>query len=123
MIISCSHIDKIGAVFVARFQTLNRANFKNRIVVMHGSPDDSRFARQLRVLFASGARGMNVAPFQRKILEGDWKMLWTILVILLVLWLIGLLSHVGGGLIPGDQPGYRTAGGLNNPAQTQRRRY
>jgi hypothetical protein len=26
-------------------------------------------------------------------------MLWTILVILLVLWLIGLLSHVGGGLI------------------------
>ena len=26
-------------------------------------------------------------------------MLWTILVILLVLWLIGVLSHVGGGLI------------------------
>ena len=26
-------------------------------------------------------------------------MLWTILVILLVLWLIGLLSNVGGGLI------------------------
>lgn len=26
-------------------------------------------------------------------------MLWTILVILLVLWLIGLLSHVGGSLI------------------------
>jgi hypothetical protein len=26
-------------------------------------------------------------------------MLWTILVILLVLWLVGLLSHVGGGLI------------------------
>ena len=26
-------------------------------------------------------------------------MLWTILVILLVLWLIGMLSHVGGGLI------------------------
>ena len=31
--------------------------------------------------------------------EGDSIMLWTILVILLVLWLIGLLSHVGGGLI------------------------
>ena len=31
--------------------------------------------------------------------EGDFDMLWTILVILLVLWLIGLLSHVGGGLI------------------------
>ena len=26
-------------------------------------------------------------------------MLWTILVILLVLWLIGLLGHVGGGFI------------------------
>jgi hypothetical protein len=26
-------------------------------------------------------------------------MLWTILVILLVLWLIGVRSHVGGGLI------------------------
>jgi hypothetical protein len=42
---------------------------------------------------------MNVAPLKRKILEGDWNMLWTIIVILLVLWLIGLLSHVGGGLI------------------------
>lgn len=26
-------------------------------------------------------------------------MLWTILVILLVLWLLGFLTHVGGGLI------------------------
>lgn len=26
-------------------------------------------------------------------------MLWTILVVLLVLWLIGALAHVGGGLI------------------------
>jgi hypothetical protein len=26
-------------------------------------------------------------------------MLWTILVILLVLWLLGFISHVGGGLI------------------------
>ena len=26
-------------------------------------------------------------------------MLWTIIVILLVLWLIGFLSHLGGGLI------------------------
>lgn len=32
--------------------------------------------------------------------EGEISiMLWTILVILLVLWLIGLLSNVGGGLI------------------------
>jgi hypothetical protein len=26
-------------------------------------------------------------------------MLWTILVILLVLWLLGFLSHVGGGML------------------------
>ena len=26
-------------------------------------------------------------------------MLWTILVILLVLWLLGLIAHIGGGLI------------------------
>jgi hypothetical protein len=26
-------------------------------------------------------------------------MLWTILVILLVLWLVGFLTHVGGGMI------------------------
>ena len=26
-------------------------------------------------------------------------MLWTILVILLVLWLLGFISHVGGGMI------------------------
>jgi hypothetical protein len=26
-------------------------------------------------------------------------MLWTIMVILLVLWLLGFLSHVGGGMI------------------------
>jgi hypothetical protein len=26
-------------------------------------------------------------------------MLWTIMVILLVLWLLGLIGHVGGGLI------------------------
>jgi hypothetical protein len=44
----------------------------------------------LRLLFRKGLR-----QFQ----EGDSIMLWTILVILLVLWLIGLLSHVGGGLI------------------------
>jgi hypothetical protein len=26
-------------------------------------------------------------------------MLWTILVVLLVLWLLGLVAHIGGGLI------------------------
>lgn len=33
----------------------------------------------------------------RDIKEG--KMLWTIFVILLVLWLLGLVGHIGGGLI------------------------
>ena len=50
---------------------------------------------------------MDVARFQiafRKRAETSFKegesiMLWTILVILLVLWLIGLLSNVGGSLI------------------------
>ena len=28
-----------------------------------------------------------------------WKVLWTILVILLVLWALGLVANVGGGLI------------------------
>ena len=37
--------------------------------------------------------------FLERYQEGDFDMLWTILVILLVLWLIGLLSHVGGGFI------------------------
>ena len=45
--------------------------------------------------------GMTVAPYllQDKFKKEISIMLWTILVILLVLWLIGLLSHVGGGLI------------------------
>jgi hypothetical protein len=47
--------------------------------------------------------GMDVAQLQ--VVSGRFRkkeisnMLWTIIVILLVLWLIGLLSHVGGGLI------------------------
>src|ERR1700749_2524704 len=57
--------------FVARFQTLNGANIEKRTVVMHGSHDDSAGCSSLRVLFASRARGMNVAPCLRKILEGD----------------------------------------------------
>ena len=51
----------------------------------------------------SGA-GMNVAPVQRELPDNRSEkeisiMLWTILVILLVLWLVGLLSNVGGSLI------------------------
>jgi Family of unknown function (DUF5670) len=47
--------------------------------------------------------GINVAPISkesRTLFEKETSvMLWTILVILLVLWLVGLLSHVGGSLI------------------------
>jgi hypothetical protein len=46
---------------------------------------------------------MNVAPLQMtlkyRLKKETSVMLWTILVILLVLWLVGLLTHVGGGLI------------------------
>ena len=53
--------------------------------------------------------GMDVALFQvafgswvkrfGQYQEGDFDMLWTILVILLVLWLIGLLGGIGGNLV------------------------
>jgi K+-transporting ATPase A subunit len=47
--------------------------------------------------------GIDVAPLWLRTLElnakGDSIMLWTILVILLVLWLLGVIGHVGGGLI------------------------
>jgi len=47
--------------------------------------------------------GMNVAPVavgtDRVCDKEIPNMLWTIIVILFVLWLIGLLAHVGGGLI------------------------
>jgi len=55
------------------------------------------------VSLSEGGVGMDVAHLQVGLKvgleEGDSNMLWTILVILLVLWLIGVLSHVGGGLI------------------------
>ena len=44
-------------------------------------------------------------------------MLWTILVILLVLWLIGLLSHVGGKFYP------PAAGGSRGCADNQPRNW
>ena len=30
---------------------------------------------------------------------GGKKMIWTIIVILVVLWLLGFIAHIGGGLI------------------------
>ena len=48
----------------------------------------------LEVAFGSWVQGF-LGQYQ----EGDFDMLWTILVILLVLWLIGLLGGIGGNLI------------------------
>ncbi len=31
--------------------------------------------------------------------QGDKEMLWTIIGVLVVLWLIGFIGHIGGGLI------------------------
>ena len=45
------------------------------------------------------AFGSWVQIFWDRYQEGDFDMLWTILVILLVLWLIGLLGGVGGNLV------------------------
>jgi uncharacterized protein DUF5670 len=44
---------------------------------------------------APSARGFPITLFEKE----TSVMLWTILVILLVLWLVGLLTHVGGGFI------------------------
>jgi Family of unknown function (DUF5670) len=46
-----------------------------------------------RLLSVVGSKGFG--QYQ----EGDFDMLWTILVILLVLWLIGLLGGIGGNLV------------------------
>ena len=66
------------------------------MIVMHQDPE---FIRQ-RVLLSAG---MDVAHLtgtrQDRFKKEIPIMLWTILVILLVLWLIGLLSNVGGSLI------------------------
>ena len=67
------------------------------------------FARFLGTLGKSRI-GMDVAHFEvafgswvlrflGQYQEGDFDMLWTILVILLVLWLIGLLGGIGGNLV------------------------
>jgi hypothetical protein len=34
-----------------------------------------------------------------KTFEEEKSMLWTILLILIVLWLLGIIGHIGGGLI------------------------
>jgi Family of unknown function (DUF5670) len=44
-------------------------------------------------------RTAGLGLFRNSSIKETSIMLWTILVILLVLWLVGLLSHVGGSLI------------------------
>jgi hypothetical protein len=77
---------------VPRFQTFRPADSENRIVVMQ------RFNAKPAFL-EPAACWHERCSFCKQNREGDSIMLWTILVILLVLWLIGLLSHVGGSLI------------------------
>lgn len=43
--------------------------------------------------------GRDRRPIGRRALIGDDTMLWAILVILLVLWALGLVGSIGGGLI------------------------
>jgi hypothetical protein len=45
--------------------------------------------------YVSSRRFRHFAGYQQR----RERMLWTILVILLVLWLVGFLGHIGGGLI------------------------
>ena len=53
----------------------------------------------MNVALLQGAFGSWVPMVLGQYQEGDFDMLWTILVILLVLWLIGLLGGVGGNLV------------------------
>jgi hypothetical protein len=64
--------------------------------------------REGRLSWPRSAGGMVVAPGSGSSIEfgvlgyltkEGTTMLWTILVILLVLWLLGFIGHVGGGLI------------------------
>jgi len=43
------------------------------------------------------AHSLHFIPKNRK--RGLRKMLWTIIALMLILWLLGLIGHVGGGLI------------------------
>lgn len=66
------------------------AQLSLRSLVNHALAWTLLFSRMLSVV---GSKGFG--QIKRRFFE----MLWTILVILLVLWLIGLLSNVGGGFI------------------------
>ena len=40
-----------------------------------------------------------LATRELNLTKGERKMLWTIIVILVILWLLGFIGHFGGGLI------------------------
>jgi hypothetical protein len=73
---------------MAEIQTFRVADGENRIVVMHPPQP-----------FWSIVCWHERCSIVKKIDKEIPTMLWTILVILLVLWLIGMLSSVGGNLI------------------------
>jgi hypothetical protein len=73
-------------------QTSNFARMAARMPGWHGR---CSFQGCCWSVTSTGFSGVSTGQFKKEISI----MLWTILVILLVLWLIGLLSNVGGGLI------------------------
>src|SRR5690348_3529331 len=44
-------------------------------------------------------RGTSIATSEQQLRDSGGRMLWTIVVLLLVLWLLGFSMHVAGGLI------------------------
>ncbi len=78
----------------------------SRSVILDAARHRPGFLNKIDDVLAAGKLGMVIAPRPsvqaNKSLtdfKGEKPMLWTILVILLVLWLIGFLGHFGGGLI------------------------
>ena len=66
-----------------------------RFFALHGKSRVGMDVARLQVAFGSWVQKFFWDRYQ----EGDFDMLWTILVILLVLWLVGLLGGIGGNLV------------------------
>jgi O-antigen/teichoic acid export membrane protein len=54
---------------------------------------------RLPALALDRALGAEARPLLNGRDKEDWPMLWTVFAILLVLWLLGLIGHIGGSLI------------------------
>jgi hypothetical protein len=50
-------------------------------------------------MFELTADDRNAIEVGRRGPQGDMTMLWTLIVLLLAFWALGLVAHVGGGLI------------------------